>query len=63
MLVVNGPVVYLSNKNCTDDRQTDILTYRQIDGNGRSIFSYPRGDDPSRKYESSQSSSGLDYNT
>ena len=45
-------------KIVTDGRHTDGQTNRR-----RPIFSYSKGHDLSRKYESSQSPDGLDYNT
>ena len=68
-------VNYLSNKNPgrhrqTDgqidtrtDRQTDRQTNKQTDGNGRSISSYSRDHERSRKSKSRESIDGLDYNT
>ena len=45
------------------DGRADGRTDRQTDGNGRPIFSYSRGHDLWRKYESSQSPHELDNNT
>ena len=36
---------------------------KQTDGNGRPLFSYSRGHDTSKKYESGNSADGLDYYT
>ena len=45
------------------DRLKHSETHILRNGNGRPIFSYSWGHDPSRKYESNQSPNGLDYNT